>query len=67
MLFLRNNYRINYIRKVGRKKLKQIDKKISFGITIHPEVAKLLEEISEKEGMSKSGLIEYILKEKFKK
>ena len=51
---------------MGRKKIKPNDKKISFGITLHPEIARLLEIISEKEGMSKSGLIEYILKEKFK-
>ena len=43
------------------------DKKPSFGITIHPELAKLLEEQSEKEGMSKSGFIENILKEKINK
>jgi hypothetical protein len=50
---------------VGRNKIDKNVKKISFGITLHPEIAKLLETISEKEGMSKSGLIEYILKEKF--
>jgi hypothetical protein len=33
----------------------------------HPELAKLLEEQSEKEGMSKSGFIENILKEKINK
>lgn len=42
------------------------DKKPSFGITIHPELVKLLEEQSEKEGMSKSGFIENILKDKIK-
>ncbi len=42
------------------------DKKPSFGITIHPELAKLLEVQSEKEGMSKSGFIENILKDKIK-
>lgn len=61
-----NNYIINYISFVGRNKIDKNVKKISFGITLHPEIAKLLETISEKEGMSKSGLIEYILKEKFK-
>ncbi len=52
---------------MGRKKMNKEDKKPSFGITIHPELAKILEEQSEKEGMSKSAFIESILKEKIKK
>lgn len=52
---------------MGRKKMNKEDKKPSFGITIHPELVKLLEEQSEKEGMSKSGFIENILKEKINK
>jgi metal-responsive CopG/Arc/MetJ family transcriptional regulator len=52
---------------MGRKKMNTEDKKPSFGITIHPELAKLLEEQSEKEGMSKSGFIENILKKKINK
>lgn len=55
-----------YISFVGRNKIDKSVKKISFGITLHPEIAKLLETLSEKEGISKSSLIEYILKEKFK-
>ena len=52
---------------MGRKKINKEEKKSSFGITIHPELAKLLEEQSEKEGLSKSNLIENILKEKINK
>lgn len=40
------------------------DRKVYMGITINPDLYKLLEEQSEKEGLSKSNLIENILKEK---
>jgi adenylosuccinate synthase len=51
---------------MSRKKMDKKDKKAGFGITIHPELAKLLEQQSKKEGLSKSSLIENILKEKIK-
>ena len=49
---------------MGRKKLN--DKKSNFGITLHPEIIKMLEEQSEKEGVSKSKLIEDALKDHLK-
>jgi metal-responsive CopG/Arc/MetJ family transcriptional regulator len=49
---------------MGRNKMNQEDKKPNFGITIHPKLAELLETQSEKEGVSKSSLIDNILKEK---
>jgi len=49
------------------KKMKPEDKKINFGITIHPELVKLLEEQSKKEKKSKSKLIEDVMREHFKK
>jgi hypothetical protein len=52
---------------MGRKKMNEEDKKPNFGITIHPKLAELLEEQSEKEGLSKSSLIDNILKDKLLK
>jgi len=49
-----------------RKKMKPEDKKINFGITIHPEILELLEKQSKKENKSKSKLIEDVMKEHFK-
>jgi hypothetical protein len=49
-----------------RKKIENKDKKVSFGITIHPELDKLLEEQSNKNNISKSQLIENIMVEYLK-
>ena len=49
---------------MGRNKLDK--KKSNFGVTLHPEIIKMLEEQSEKEGVSKSKLIEDALKESLK-
>ena len=43
------------------------EKKLSVGITLNPQLAKMLDEQSEKEGLSKSALIENVLDEKIKK
>lgn len=51
---------------MGRKSINKEDKKVGFGITLHPELVKLLDEQSEKEGLSKSALIENVLKNKIK-
>ena len=49
---------------MGRKKMDNNEKKVYMGITLDPYIYKLLEEQSEKEGLSKSSLIENILKDK---
>jgi metal-responsive CopG/Arc/MetJ family transcriptional regulator len=49
---------------MGRKSINKEDKKVGFGITLHPELVKLLDEQSEKEGLSKSALIEDVLRNK---
>ena len=49
-----------------RKKLEDIDKKVSFGITIHPELDKLLEKYSVEKKISKSKLIEDIMNDYLK-
>ena len=46
---------------MSRKKLEDINKKVSFGITIHPELDKLLEKYSQEKNISKSKLIEDIM------
>ena len=48
---------------MARKKINKEDKKINFGITLHPELVKLLKEQAEKECKSKSELIEDIMKD----
>lgn len=48
---------------MGRKKYNIDDKKSNFGITLNPELMKLLEQQSDKEGISKSKLIEDVMKE----
>jgi len=48
---------------MGRKKYNIDDKKSNFGITLNPELMKLLEQQSEKEGISKSKLIEDVMRE----
>lgn len=52
---------------MGRKKFKPEEKKSNFGITLDPKIIELLEIQSEKEGLSKSELIEKSLKQKIKK
>jgi hypothetical protein len=49
---------------MGRKKL--INKKINSGITIHPELARLLKELSKKEKISISKMIEDVITEHLK-
>jgi len=51
---------------MGRKSYKEEDKKVTVSISINPELVKLLDEQSEKEGLSKSALIEDVLKNKIK-
>jgi metal-responsive CopG/Arc/MetJ family transcriptional regulator len=51
---------------MGRKKYDEKDKKSNFGITINPELMKLLEKHSEENGVSKSKMIEDILKQNLK-
>ena len=48
---------------MGRKKYNIDDKKSNFGITLNPELMKILEQQSEKEGISKSKLIEDVMRE----
>jgi len=50
-----------------RKKIKDEDKNVKFGITIHPELAKLLNKISNEKKISKSKMIQDIMNEHFKK
>jgi len=50
-----------------RKKIDKEEKKVNFGITLDPEIERLLTELSEKEDISKSSLIEKALKEFMKK
>ena len=52
---------------MGRKSIDDSEKKVKMGITINPHLAELLEEQSEKEGLSKSALIEDVLKNKIKR
>ena len=52
---------------MGRKKFKPEDKKSNFGITLDPKIIELLDIQSEKEGISKSVLIEKSLKQKINK
>lgn len=51
---------------MGRKSINKEDKKVGLGITLHPLISKLLDEQSEKEGLSKSALIEDVLRDKIK-
>ena len=43
---------------MGRKKYNEEDKKATVSLSINPQLAKMLDEQSEKEGLSKSALIE---------
>lgn len=47
---------------MGRKKKDEVDKKIHFGISIHPELAILVDKQSKKEGENKSKFIEKVIK-----
>lgn len=49
-----------------RKKIEDKDKNIKFGITIHPELSKLLAEKSKELNITKSRMIQNIMKEYFK-
>ena len=49
-----------------RKKMNDKDKKTSFGITIHPELYKIIEEYTKTNNISKSKLIEDIMKKHLK-
>jgi len=48
---------------MSRKKIEQNKKKKSFGVTIDPEIDKILTELTEKENITKSDIIEKALKE----
>jgi len=50
-----------------RKKINEEEKNIKFGITIHPELAKLLNETSKNKKITKSKMIQDIMIEHFKK
>jgi len=50
-----------------RKKINEEEKNIKFGITIHPELAKLLNETSKSKKITKSKMIQDIMIEHFKK
>lgn len=51
---------------MGRKKIDPEDKKDNFGISLHPEIYKLLKEQAERENKSKSKLIEEVMIEYLK-
>lgn len=51
---------------MSRKKVNIEDKKKNFGITLNPEIYKLLEIKADEEGKSRSQLIEEIMKKHFK-
>lgn len=50
-----------------RKKIKDEDKNVKFGITIHPELAKILTKLSKDNKVTKSKMIQEIMIEHFKK
>ena len=52
---------------MGRKKYNKEDKKATVSLSINPQLAKMLDEQSEKEGLSKSALIENVLEDKLDK
>lgn len=51
---------------MGRKKKKDDEKNISFGISLDPKMLKLLEEQSKKENITISKLIQNVMKEHIK-
>ena len=52
---------------MGRKKYNEEDKKATVSLSINPQLAKMLDEQSEKDGLSKSALIENVLEDKLDK
>ena len=52
---------------MAKKKMNKDENKLSVGITLNPQLAKMLDEQSEKEGLSKSALIENVLEDKLDK
>lgn len=52
---------------MGRKKIEPENKKIHFGVSIHPELAKLIDKYSKNDNKSISKFIEDIMIEHFKK
>jgi len=50
-----------------RRKIKEKDKHIKIGITIHPELDKLLNNIIKEKNVTKSKIIQEIMIEHFKK
>lgn len=52
---------------MARKKMDDSDKKVSIGITINPELYKLLETYTIENNISKSKLIENIMSDYIKK
>ena len=49
-----------------RKKVKEEDKHVKFGITIHPELDKLLNDMVEEKNITKSKIIQEIMFDHFK-
>lgn len=52
---------------MGRKKINVNDKNITYGISLHPDIVKLLKEQSKKENITISKLIQNVMNEHFKK
>ena len=52
---------------MSRKKINKEDKKISIGITIHPELFKLIENFSKENNINRSKFIQKLLEEYFSK
>jgi len=50
-----------------RKKILEEEKNVKFGITIHPELARLLKEKSKDKNISISKMIQDIMSDHFKK
>ena len=51
---------------MGRKSKKDKEKHITFGISLHPETIKLIDEQSKKENLTKSKLIQIAINEYLK-
>lgn len=50
-----------------RKKIKEEDKNVRFGVTIHPDLAKILDQLSKEKKITKSKMIQNIMMDHFKK
>jgi metal-responsive CopG/Arc/MetJ family transcriptional regulator len=50
-----------------RKKIKNEDKNVKFGITIHPDLAKILDKLCKEKKITKSKMIQDIMNDHFKK